>query len=56
MGRVIKLSYVMSHDCDHESCGSTLNVANDQNRPKNDVKNEVKNGYCECSEMQTSGK
>jgi hypothetical protein len=29
---------------------------NDQNGPKNDVKNEAKNGYCERSEMQTSGK
>jgi hypothetical protein len=27
---------------------------NDQNGPKNQVKNDVKNGYCEHSEMQTS--
>jgi hypothetical protein len=27
---------------------------NDQNGPKNEVKNDEKNGYCERSEMQTS--
>ena len=27
---------------------------NDQNGPKNEVKNDMKNGYCEHSEMQTS--
>jgi hypothetical protein len=26
---------------------------NDQNEATNDVKNEAKNGYCECSETQT---
>jgi hypothetical protein len=26
---------------------------NGQNGPKNEMKNEVKNGYCEHSEMQT---
>jgi hypothetical protein len=25
---VLNFTYVMTHDCNHESCGSTLNVAN----------------------------
>jgi hypothetical protein len=27
-----------------------------ENDQKNEMENDVKNGYCECSETQTSGK
>ena len=31
-------------------------LKNDQNGPKKEIKNDVKNGYCEHSEMQMVGK